>query len=81
MSFTLQSRLSIDSNRSPSGAATASTRAERERLADREEVLLVERDERDEDRRRRAEREALPRLARARSCGAIRCRPSSRPPT
>ena len=37
--------------------------AERDRLRDREEVLLVHRDERDEDRRRGAEHEALPRLA------------------
>src|SRR5262249_51206533 len=40
--------------------------AEDERLRDREEVLLVEADERDEDRRRCAEDESLPRLPRRR---------------
>ena len=63
-SFTSTSRLSADSNRSPSGAATAIASAERERFRDREEVLLVERDERDGDRRHGAGDEPLPRLAR-----------------
>ena len=55
--------------------------AEHDRLGDREEVLLVERDEGDEDRRGRAERRSPPTSCPARRVGAMRWRPSSRPPT
>ena len=63
-SFTPRSRLSVDSKRSPSGAASA-TRAEDERLARSSGTsCVVERDERDGDGRERAGDEALPCLAR-----------------
>ena len=63
VSLTPMSRFSSDSKRSPSGAAIASTTPSTIDCADRQEVLLVERDERDEDRRGRPEDEPLPRLA------------------
>ena len=64
VSFTSMSRFRSDSKRSPSGAATAIDDAEDDRLADREEMLVVERDERDEHRREPSRREPLPRLPR-----------------
>ena len=65
-SLTPASRFSIDSNRSPMGAATASTAPERDRLADRQEVLLVQGHECHEHRRGGSEYEPLPRLPRRR---------------
>src|SRR5262249_59029134 len=46
------------------GAGDGEYDAQDDRLRNRQEVLLVQRDEGDEDRRRRAEDEALPRLPR-----------------
>src|SRR5581483_7296372 len=59
---TLQERLEQIAERADHGEHGA----QRDRLADAEEVLLVERDERDEDGRGRPEQEALPRLPRRR---------------
>ena len=78
-SFAPASRFSIDSKRSPSGAATADE-TERDRFTDRQVVGLVEGDERDEDGRDRAEDEALHVLP-GEVFGAILCRPRRRPPT
>ena len=66
------------------GARERDRGAEGERLGDREEVLLVEREERDRDRSERAGDEPLPRLAgrerRARACGGrAGARRSTRP--
>ena len=84
VSLTPMSRLSIDSNRSPAGAAAAITSAEQQRLADRE-VRVRGRGrattKRDEDAgdccRRRSPRASCP----GESAGASLCRPRARPPT
>ncbi len=66
VSFTSRSRLSADSNRSPSDRGRHDDDAEHDRLPDAEVVVarVVERDERDEDAGDRAADEALPRLLR-----------------
>ena len=64
LSFTSRSRLNADSKRSPSAAATVTTTPRTIESCDREEVLVVERDEDGEDAGGGPGDEAFPRLRR-----------------